>query len=201
VLSCQSTPERASSWLWPPPIGVSLLRGSLAADASQQADPRVIYLVPVGTVAPLPSLGRAAVVHWRAGAFEPHSVAVRVGGTVRIVNGGAQAHRLFTAGDHPIQIELQGHAEHRLSASEQGPSHVYCSLHPSEYFFVYSTHQRHHGVVAEDGSWSLGPVAPGDYHLMLWTPSGEVALRDVRIWPWTVQSHRNLRLGPAARQR
>ena len=195
LVGCRSTPESVPSWLWPPPLGVSVLRGSVAGDESESADPRVVYLVPVNKVAPLPSLSRAAVVRWRAGSFQPASIAVPVGGVVRILNEGAQVHRLFTAGDHPIQIDLAGHAEQRWRTDEDGPAHVYCALHPSEYFFVFISPERYHGTVAADGSWMLGPVAPGDYHLMLWTPSGAGVLRDVRIWPWTVTSQRGLRLG------
>jgi hypothetical protein len=187
--------------MWPPPLGVSLVRGSVAIDESDRADPRVIYLVPVEKVVPLPSLGRPAVVRWRAGAFEPASVAVRQGGTVKIVNEGAQSHRLFTAGKHAMQIDLAGSAQLELHADDRGPSHVYCSLHPSEYFLVYTSHERYVGTVASDGSWRLGPVAPGDYHLMLWTPSEEGFVRDVRVWPWTWQSHRSLRLRAKARGR
>jgi hypothetical protein len=198
---CHSTPERVPSWLWPPPLGVSVVRGSVAGSASQSADPRVVYLVPIEEVTPLPSLRRPAVVRWHAGAFEPHAVAVRLGGAVRIVNEGAQSHRLFTAGERAMQIDLQGHAEHRLSAEHTGPAHVYCSLHPSEYFFVYTTPARYHRAVAADGSWLLGPVAPGDYHVMLWTPSGEGVVRDIRVWPWTLQSHPRLQLEIGTRGR
>lgn len=193
---CQSAPRNVPSWMWPPPLGVALLRGTVAHDdANRSADPLVVYLIPVETVAPLPSLGRAAVVRWRNGAFEPQSVAVRLGARVRIVNEGDLHHRLFTAGDRATQLDLPPHGEYGLRLDSRGPSHIYCSLHPSEYLLVYASHQRYVGTVGPDGSWSIGPVAPGDYHLMLWSPSADGLVRTVRIWPWTVQSQR-LRLGP-----
>jgi hypothetical protein len=182
--------------MWPPPLGVALLRGTVAQDdASRSADPRVVYLIPVETVAPLPSLGRTAVVRWRNGAFEPDSVALRKGARVQIVNEGALHHRLFTAGHRAIHLDLPPHGEHGLQVGEGGASHIYCSLHPSEYLFVYRSPQRYVGTVGSDGSWAIGPVAPGDYHLMLWSPSAAGLVRSVRIWPWTVQSQR-LRLEP-----
>jgi hypothetical protein len=166
---------------------VALLRGTVANEpASRSADPMVVYLIPVETVAPLPSLGRVALVRWRNGAFEPHSVAVREGIRIRILNEGALQHRLFTAGDRAIHVALPPHAEHLLQVGA-GPSHVYCSLHPSEYLFVYVSQQRYVGTVAPDGSWAIGPVAPGDYRLMLWSPSADSFVRTVRIWPWTSQ--------------
>lgn len=196
---CQSVPRRVPSWMWPPPLGVALLRGTVANDdASRSADPLVVYLVPVETVAPLPSLDRVANVRWRNGAFEPPSVAVRLGDSVRIVNEGALQHRLFTAGARAIKLDLPPHGEYGLRMRAGGPSHIYCSLHPSEYLFVYASHQRYLGTVARDGSWAIGPVAPGDYYVMLWSPSADGFVRSVRIWPWTVQSQR-LRLQPEPR--
>lgn len=196
---CQSGSHSVPSWMWPPPVGVALLRGTVANEpASRSADPLVVYLVPVETVAPLPSLGRVAVVRWRNGAFQPHSVAVRAGIRIRIVNDGALQHRLFTAGDRAIRVALPARGEYLLQVDARGPSHVYCSLHPSEYFLVYVSEERYVGTVASDGSWSIGPVAPGDYRLMLWSPSADRFVRTVRIWPWTVQSQR-LRLRPEQR--
>ena len=193
---CQSAPRKVPSWVWPPPLGVALLRGTVAQDdGNRSADPLVVYLVPVETVAPLPSLGLTAVVRWRNGAFEPDTVALRKGARVQIVNEGALQHRLFTAGDRAIHLELPAHGEHVLQVGKRGASHIYCSLHPSEYLFVYASPQRYVGTVGSDGSWSIGPVAPGDYRLMLWSPSEDGFVRTVRIWPWTVQSQR-LRLEP-----
>jgi hypothetical protein len=185
---CRSAP----SWIWPPPLGVALLRGNVARDGSGAADPEVVYLVPVGSAEselPLPWFGRSESVVWRSGAFEPRAVAVRVGSDVRIANDGSLAHRLFTAGDGAVQLDLAPHGERTLHAGASGPMHVYCSLHPSEYLLVFASEQRYSRAVAADGSWSLGPVAPGDYRLVLWSPSRERTLRTVRVWPWTVQSH------------
>jgi hypothetical protein len=177
-------------------LGVALLRGTVADQgASRSADPLVVYLVPVETVAPLPALDRVANVRWRNGAFEPHSVAVRLGDLVRIRNDGALQHRLFTAGDRGMKLDLPPHSENGLQLGASGASHIYCSLHPSEYLFVYASPQRYVGTVGSDGSWAIGPVAPGDYRLMLWSPSEDGFVRTVRIWPWTVQSQR-LRLDP-----
>jgi len=162
--------------------------GSVAADPEHTADPRVIYLTPVDRVMPLPSLGGSERVEWHAGAFDPHAVAVRLGSEARIVNDGPLTHRLFTAGDNALQIELGSHAEYRLRTTTSGPMHVYCSLHPSEYLLIYSADVRYLRAVAQDGSWRLGPVAPGDYQIVLWTPAGEKPLRTLRVWPWTVNS-------------
>jgi len=182
--------------MWPPPVGVALLRGTVALDdTSRSADPRVVYLIPVETVVPLPSLGRAAVVRWRNGAFEPASVAVRQGARVQIENEGNLHHRLFTAGEGAVRLDLAPHGEHDLQLGASGPSHFYCALHPSEYLFVYASQQRYVGAVRPDGTWGIGPLAPGDYRLMLWSPSADGFVRTVRIWPWTVQSQ-GLRLKP-----
>jgi hypothetical protein len=50
------------------------VRGIVAAGPDATADPRVIYLAPVGPVMPLPSLGGDERVVWRAGAFDPQAV-------------------------------------------------------------------------------------------------------------------------------
>jgi hypothetical protein len=139
-------------------------------------------------------------VRWRNGAFEPHSVSVRQGVRVRIENDGTLQHRLFTAGERAIRVALPPHGAYLLELGASGPSHIYCSLHPSEYLFVYVSQQRYVGTVAPDGSWAIGPVAPGDYRLMLWTPSADRFVKTVRIWPWTVQSQ-SLRLRPEQRER
>lgn len=190
---CHSVPREVPSWAWPPPLGVALLRGTVANDAARSADPLVVYLVPVARVAPLPSFRREVVVRWRDGVFEPRAVALRRDARVRIVNDGALQHRLFTAGARPLRLDLPPHGEQVVPTGRGGPSHIYCSLHPSEYLLVYESDQRYVGTVASDGSWAIGPVAPGDYHLMLWGPSQGGPMREVRIWPWTVQSQ-NLRL-------
>jgi len=193
---CQSAPRKVPSWVWPPPLGVALLRGTVAHDeADRSADPLVVYLIPVEKVAPLPSIGGPAVVRWRKGAFEPDSIAVRKGGRVQIVNEGTLHHRLLTAGDRAMQLHLAPHGAHELDVGAGGASHIYCSLHPSEYLFVYTSQQRYVGSVRPDGTWSIGPVAPGDYRLMLWSPAADGFVRTVRIWPWTVQTQR-LRLEP-----
>ena len=193
---CQSVSRDAASWMWPPPVGVAMLRGTVVNDdADRAADPRVVYLIPAEPVAPLPSLDRAAVVRWRNGAFEPRAVAVQRGARVRIENDGAPHHRLFTAGDRAIQIDLPAHGEYELHMGATGPSHIYCSLHPSEYLLVYTSQQRYVGAVAPNGSWAIGPVAPGDYQLMLWSPSADGLVRTVRVWPWTVK-RLSLRLKP-----
>ena len=50
---CKSVPEKVPSWMWPPPVGVALLRGTVAHDGrNRSADPMVVYLIPVETVAP-----------------------------------------------------------------------------------------------------------------------------------------------------
>lgn len=196
VTGCQSAARRVPSWAWPPPLGVAVLRGTVAqTEPDRSQDPLVVYLVPVGTVAPLPSIGGPAVVRWRNGAFEPDSVAVRQGGRVEIVNDGALHHRLFTAGDRAMQLNLKPHGADELNVGADGAAHVYCSLHPSEYLLVYASRERYVGSVQPDGTWSIGPVAPGDYRLMLWSPSADGYVRTVRIWPWTVQTQR-LRLEP-----
>jgi len=186
--ACQSVSTRVPSWAWPPPIGVALLRGEVPGEgASRSGDPRVVYLVPTRRVAPLPSFQREVAVHWTDGTFQPGRVALRRDARLRIVNDGALAHRLFTAGPRPLRLDLAPHGERLASIGARGASHIYCSLHPSEYFFVYESDQRYVVAVAEDGSWSIGPVAPGDYQLMLWTPSEVGVVREVRIWPWTIQ--------------
>lgn len=193
---CQSAPRKVPSWAWPPPLGVALLRGTVAhAEAHRSAGPLVVYLIPLETVAPLPSIGRPAVVRWRKGAFEPDSTAVRQGGRVQIVNEGGLHHRLFTAGDRAIQLHLTPHGAYELEVGAGGASHIYCSLHPSEYLLIYASKQRYVGSVRPDGTWSIGPVAPGDYRLMLWSPSADGFVRKVRVWPWTVQTQ-SLRLKP-----
>ncbi len=196
VSGCQSAPRKVPSWVWPPPLGVALLRGTVAQDeADRSADPLVVYLIPVETVAPLPSIGGPALVRWHDGAFEPETIALRQGGRVQIVNDGPLHHRLFTAGDKAMQLHLTPRRAHELEVAAGGASHIYCSLHPSEYLFVYSSQQRYVGSVRPDGTWSIGPVAPGDYRLMLWSPSADGFVRTVRIWPWTVQTQ-TLRLEP-----
>ena len=193
---CQSVPRMMPSWMWPPPVGVALLRGTVANDdANRSVDPLVVYLIPVKAVAPLPSLGGAAVVRWRNGAFEPDSVAVRQGGLVQILNEGSLHHRLFTAGDRPVNLDLTPHGESGVEVAASGASHIYCSLHPSEYLFVYASEQRYVGAVQPDGTWTIGPLAPGDYRVMLWSPSADNYVRTVRIWPWTVRTQ-ELRLEP-----
>ena len=193
---CLALPRKAPSWMWPPPVGPALLRGTVADDgANRSADPLVVYLIPVGTVAPLPSFGGPAVVRWRNGAFEPDTVAVRQGARIQIVNEGSLHHRLFTAGDHPVHLDLAPHSEHELQVGASGPSHIYCSLHPSEYLMVYASQQRYVAAVRPDRTWTIGPLAPGDYRLMLWSPSADSFVRAVRIWPWTVQ-RQALRLEP-----
>ena len=190
---CLSVPRKEPSWMWPPPLGVAMLRGTVDDDGTNRS--AVVYLIPEGTVAPLPSLGGEAVVRWRNGAFEPDAVAVRQGARVQIVNEGSLHHRLFTAGDQPVYLDLPPHSQHDLQVGASGPSHIYCSLHPSEYLFVYASQQRYVAAVQSDRTWKIGPLAPGDYRLMLWSPSSDSFVRTVRIWPWTVQ-RQALRLEP-----
>ncbi len=100
----------------------------------------------------------------------PPVLAIQTGTTVAFPNGDPFFHNVFSysqvqrfdLGRYPLGESKE------VTFDEPGIVKIYCEVHDFMRAAVLVLESAHHAVVADDGSFAIADVAPGDYQLVTW---------------------------------
>ena len=146
-----------------------------AAARSMQSVPAVVYLASEGLDGEAleggPVMPSVEVVQ-RDTAFAPATIAVRTGTVVSFPNADPFFHNVFSYAPN-ARFDLGRYPEgesRQVVFREPGIARIYCELHEFMRAVVVVTEHPFHAVVAEDGSFRLEGVPPGEHTLVAYHP-------------------------------
>jgi len=156
----------------PPPPRRTANRYSGASSGTKtiQELPAIVYLRGTITGSPPPGYVARPEMMQSDTAFAPPLVAVMVGGTVSFPNHDTFFHNVFSYSS-PKRFDLG-----RYPAGESkdvvfdkpGVIQVSCEVHEIMRGAIVVTENPYHAIVAEDGTFSIDGVPPGEYTLVVW---------------------------------
>ncbi len=164
--------------------GIYDLRGAaISTKPKQEHQPygRVaVWLEPSAPIATRPS---NAEMQQAGRNFEPDFLIVPVGSTVEFPNLDPIFHNIFSL-SRSKTFDL-GYYPKGKSRSVQFPNpgvvQVYCHIHADMYGVVVVTPTSWSAVPAEDGSFSLTGVLPGQYHLAVWQKTSGLTRKKLSV--------------------
>jgi plastocyanin len=127
-----------------------------------------VWLEPVS--AELPPAGDTVVKMLQKNKrFEPHLVAIRVGGSVDFPNLDPIFHNAFSNfSGQPFDVGLYAPGStRRIRFRREGIVRVFCNIHPTMSAVIVVLKTPYSAVSQPDGAFSIQDVAPGDYRLHL----------------------------------
>lgn len=158
----------------PPPRRSTVRYGGRAGGSTQvQQVPAVVYVVGVVDGAP----GTASPVRMvqRDSAFVPAAVMVPVGGSVDFPNEDPFFHNVFSYSS-ALRFDLgrypQGQSK-SVRLDEPGVVGVFCEVHNGMRGVIIVTENPYHSVVADDGSFRIDGIPPGEYTVAFWSADHE----------------------------
>jgi plastocyanin len=115
--------------------------------------------------------------------FSPHVLVVPVGSTVSFPNHDPFNHNVFSLSEeNPFDLGLYGREEVRSVRFERpGLVRVYCNVHAQMSALVLVQDTPWYAQPASDGSFSLGPVPPGNYTLHAWHERAPELARSLEV--------------------
>lgn len=141
-----------------------------AAARSMQAVPAVAYLVGDGL-----GTGPAAVtldVFQRDTAFAPSAIVIQTGTVVRFPNADPFFHNVYSYARN-ARFDLGRYPEgesRQVVFGEAGIARVFCEIHEFMRAVIVVTDHPFHAVVAEDGTFRIDGVPPGEHTLIVYHP-------------------------------
>ncbi len=102
--------------------------------------------------------------------FEPQMLVVPVGSTVSFPNADPIFHNVFSLSSaKKFDLGYYPAGQTRvMKFDEAGVVQVYCHLHPNMYAAIVVVPNHWYTRPADDGTFSLGHLPPGKYHLVAW---------------------------------
>lgn len=167
----------------PPPPRRTPDRGYSSGTGVVQQLPPVVYLK--GQIAGAAPSGYVAnpEMTQRDTAFAPSVVALRVGGTVSFPNGDPFFHNVFSyssAKSFDLGRYPEGESK-QVTFDQPGPVEVLCEVHDFMRGAIVVTENPYHAVVADDGTFTIEGVPPGEYTLVAWHPDHREQERTVTV--------------------
>ncbi len=164
----------------PPPRRTSRARSYNAGSEVIQQLPAVVYLR--GGIAGGQSTSHAVMTQ-RDTAFTPGVVAITVGGTVEFPNDDPFFHNVFSYSEAK-RLDLgrypQGESKEEVF-DEVGIVEVFCEVHEEMRGAVIVTENPYHAVVADDGSFTITDVPPGEHTVVFWSADHDPLERTVTV--------------------
>ncbi len=115
--------------------------------------------------------------------FVPSTLALMAGGTVSFPNGDSFFHNVFSYVG-PTRFDLgrfpQGESR-EVTFDKPGRIEVQCEVHEHMAGIIVVTENPYHAVVADDGTFSIDGVPPGEYILIAWHPSHDEERTEVAV--------------------
>jgi plastocyanin len=145
----------------------------ITAPREMQPVPAVVYLAGEGLAArPADRAERVVDVMQRDTAFMPSAITIRTGTVVRFPNGDPFFHNVFSYARN-ARFDLCRYPEgesREVAFDEPGIARVFCEVHEFMRAVVLVTDHSFHAVVADDGSFRLEGVPPGEHTLVWYHP-------------------------------
>lgn len=167
----------------PPPPRRSANRYAGGASRAQtvQRIPAVVYVA--GRVAGAPGPPTSVRMAQRDTTFSPAAVFVGVGGAVDFPNEDPFFHNVFSYSTaQRFDLGRYGAGESKsVDFSEPGLVNVFCEVHDSMRGLIVVTENPFHAEVAEDGSFRLEGLPPGDHEVVFLHPDHETTRRTVTV--------------------
>ncbi len=102
--------------------------------------------------------------------FKPRVVVVTVGSTLTFPNSDGFDHNVFSLSQEgPFDLGLYGRGNAKSTRfTRPGIIRVYCNVHAQMSAFVVVRDSPFYAQPSGDGTFTIGPVAPGEYTLRAW---------------------------------
>ena len=155
--------------------------GQSAGASEIQRIPVVVYVV--GRAGASPSSNGPWIMVQQDTAFAPAALTIPVGGSVDFPNEDTFFHNVFSySSTHRFDLGRYPKGE---SKSEQflepGIVEVFCEVHDKMRGVIVVTENPFHTTVAEDGSFRIDGLPPGDHEIALWSADHRPITRTVRV--------------------
>lgn len=156
----------------PPRRTANRYPGGASRAETVQRIPAVVYVLGVASASSSPS---TLEMVQQDTAFAPAALFVPVGGTVDFPNADPFFHNVFSysssrrfdLGRYP-----QGQSK-EVTFDEPGVVSVLCEVHDKMRGVIVVTENAHHAVVAQDGSFRIDGVPPGEHQVVFWSADHE----------------------------
>ena len=163
--------------LGPPRRWASRYPGAGPTSSKVHSVPAVVYLT--GEFPPADAATDVVDIVQKDGMFLPGALAVRAGTVVRFPNADPYFHNVFSYADPRFDLGRYPEGESReVTFDEPGIVRIYCEIHEFMRAVVLVTEHTFHDVVAEDGTFRIEGIPPGEYTLAAYHPDlGSLAER------------------------
>ncbi len=127
----------------------------------------VVWLEPVDRAAPAAT--RRVEMKQKDKEFQPHVVAIPVGGTVELPNLDLIFHNAFSNfSGQPFDVGLYAPRTSRsITFRHPGIVRVFCNIHSTMSAIIAVVNSPWYAVTTANGKYSIAAVPPGDYQLHL----------------------------------
>jgi plastocyanin len=129
----------------------------------------VIWLEPAGRAAPLPGGGKHVEMDQHDKHFDPHVIAIPLGGTVDFPNHDPFFHNAFSnfsAQQFDIPLYAPGTVK-SVTFRHPGIVRVFCNIHANMSAVIAVIPTPWYKVTGASGAYSIPNVPPGEYQLRL----------------------------------
>jgi len=163
-----------------PPSAPGTLRGKVTAQGPA-ANPIVVYLEHVAATDPAPA--RRRTLAQKNQDFEPRALVVQKGQVVDFPNYDKVYHNVFSVspGNEFDAGLYRAGAGKSVEMKALGEVDVYCNIHPDMVAKILVLENHFHAEAAQDGSWSIEGVPPGEYTLVAWSATLESQKMKVEV--------------------
>src|ERR1700761_701324 len=154
------------------------------AQMKHHTPPAVLWLKPLqGTpLLPFPPRDNYTLVQ-KNRMFSPHLLIVPVGSTVLFPNKDPFFHNVFSLFDGKrFDLGLyEAGSTKEVKFSREGISYIFCNIHPEMSAVILALPTPLYAIAANDNSFTLTNVPPGDYRLHLWIEGLPLSYLDTLI--------------------
>lgn len=153
-------------------------RGRPAADLAGA----MVYFTPEAGVTPAPAPVAAEIV-MRDRRFNPRTIAVPVGSTVRFGNADPIRHNVFSVSPgNRFDLGLYGEGPGRAQRFDRpGLARIFCNVHRTMSAYVMVLDTPFHGTPDAAGRFTLEGLPEGPGTLHVWHPRADAWSRAVRV--------------------
>ena len=122
--------------------------------------------------------------------FQPETLAVRAGDSVKFTNSDPAAHNVRTDdGADPFNVSMGADGSHvqqfRRAGGVKRPIRIGCALHSTMRAWIFVFDHPFYAVTSTDGAFRFEDVPPGEYNISMLHPSGDLE------WTGTVEVSRD----------